>query len=398
MAELKIGELNPPERLLMGPGPANVSPRVRQALSAPLLGHLDPAFVEIMDETVAELRQVFQTENPLTIPISATGSAGMEATLCNLLEPGDTVILGVNGYFGGRMTDMAGRYGARAVLVEAEWGHTLDPEQFKAALGREKDVKIVAVVHAETSTGVLQPLDEIAKLAHDHGALFLVDVVTSLGGIDVRVDEWDIDVCFSGTQKCLGAPPGLSPLTLGPRAVEVLRSRKTPVANWYLDLTLLDKYWGGNAGSVRTYHHTAPISMVYSLREALRTIAEEGLEQRFARHHRNASALRTGLEALGLHMLVPDAHRANSLTTVLIPEGLDDLTIRRALLAEFSIEIGGGLGPLAGKIWRVGLMGYNSQPRNVFALLNALEQILPAQGFEVPRGTAAAAAHAVLRG
>jgi alanine-glyoxylate transaminase/serine-glyoxylate transaminase/serine-pyruvate transaminase len=396
MPDLNIGELNPPERLLMGPGPANVAPRVLQALSAPLLGHLDPAFIEIMDETVAELRQVFQTSNQFTIPISGTGSAGMEASLCNLLEPGDTIVIGVSGYFGGRMTEMVSRYGARSVLVEAEWGHTLDPEQFKAALEREKDVKIVALVHAETSTGVLQPVEEIAKLAHDHGALFLIDVVTSLGGIDVRVDEWGIDACFSGTQKCLGAPPGLAPLTLGPRAVEVLRSRKTPVANWYLDLTLLDKYWGEHKNQSRAYHHTAPISMVYSLREALRTIAEEGLEERFARHHRNASALRAGFETLGLQMLVPDAYRTDSLTTVLIPEGLDDLTIRRALLSEFSIEIGGGLGPLAGKVWRVGLMGYTSQPRNVFALLNALEQLLPAHGFEVPRGTAAAAAHVVL--
>ena len=388
MNERVVGELNPPSRTLMGPGPANIPPRVLKALSTPILGHLDPAFLAIMDDTVHLSRQVFRTTNQLTIPVSGTGSAGMEAAVCNALEPGDTAVIGVNGYFGERIVEMAGRYGAKVVRVDAEWGKTIAPEQFEAALKKESKVKLVAVVHAETSTGVLQPLPEIGRMARARNALFLADAVTSLGGVDVRVDDWGVDICYSGTQKCVGAPPGLSPLTLSPRALQVLRTRTTKVANWYLDLTLLDKYWGSD----RVYHHTAPISMVYALREALRVVTEEGLEARFARHLRNTTALRSGLTAMGLSLLVPDAYRAVPLTTVRIPDGIDDAKTRGALLNEFNIEIGGGLGPLRGKVWRIGLMGYTSTPGNVFAFLSALETLLMRQGLELPRGAGLSAA------
>jgi alanine-glyoxylate transaminase/serine-glyoxylate transaminase/serine-pyruvate transaminase len=357
-------------------------------MTTTLLGHLDPAFLAIMDETVHMLRQVFKTANKLTIPVSGTGSAGMEAALCNVIEPGDTVVVGVHGYFGERITDMAARYGAKVVRIESEWGKPLDPAHVNAALQKEKAVKLVAVVHAETSTGILQPLPELARLAHDHGALLLADTVTSLGGVDVRIDEWGVDIAYSGTQKCIGAPPGLAPITFGPRALDVLRNRKAKVANWYLDLTMLDKYWGAE----RTYHHTAPITMVYALREALRVVHEEGLEQRFARHQRVASAFRAGVEAMGLGLLAPEGFRANPLTTVKIPQGVDDMAIRGALLNEFNIEVGGGLGPLKGKIWRVGLMGYNATPKSVFALLSALEQVLPRQGFKPAPGAGLATA------
>ncbi|MBM4404672.1 MAG: alanine--glyoxylate aminotransferase family protein [Chloroflexi bacterium] len=394
MTERTVGELNPPERLLLGPGPANIPPCVHKAMNTPLLGHLDPAFLALMDETVHLLRLVFKTANKLTIPVSGTGSAGMEAALCNVIEPGDTVVVGVHGYFGERITDMASRYGAKVVRVEGEWGRPLDPAQFKAALEKEKRAKLVAIVHAETSTGVLQPLPELARLAHDHGALLLADTVTSLGGVDVRIDEWGVDIAYSGTQKCIGAPPGLAPITFGQRALDVLRNRKSRVANWYLDLTMLDKYWG----SERTYHHTAPITMVYALREALRVVVEEGLEQRHARHQAVAAAFRAGVEAMGLGLLAPAAFRANPLTTVKIPQGVDDMAMRSALLNEFNIEIGGGLGPLKGKIWRVGLMGYNATPKNTFTLLSALERLLPRQGFKPAPGAGLAAAQKALGG
>ncbi|MEE9285754.1 MAG: alanine--glyoxylate aminotransferase family protein [Dehalococcoidia bacterium] len=392
MPERSVGELSPPQRLLLGPGPANIDPRVRRALATPLLGHLDPAFLSIMDDTVFLLRKVFQTSNQLTIPVSGTGSAGMEAALCNVVEPGDTVVVGVNGYFGQRLSEIASRYGARVVRVEGEWGLPLDLDQIEAALKAQPRVNVVAVVHAETSTGVLQPLEALARLARSHDALLLVDAVTSLGGVDLRIDQWGIDICYSGTQKCLGAPPGLAPLTLGPRAVQRLRSRKTKVANWYLDLTLLDQYWGEE----RTYHHTAPISMVYALREALRIVDEEGLEARFARHRRNAVALWAGLEALGLDLLAPEPSRAFPLTAVLVPDGVDDAAARRTLLDDFNIEIGGGLGPLRGKAWRVGLMGHNSAPQSVFTLLSALEKVLAGQGLEVAWGAGLAAAQQAL--
>jgi alanine-glyoxylate transaminase/serine-glyoxylate transaminase/serine-pyruvate transaminase len=324
-----------------------------------------------MNEIQELLRFVFQTTNRLTLPISGTGSAGMEAALCNFIEPGDPVLICVNGYFGERMVDMATRYGAEVHRIDAPWGTIFTARQLEEAL-RAHSVKLVAIVHAETSTGVLQPLEEIAEVTHRHGALLLVDAVTSLGGLPVEVDRIGIDICYSGSQKCLGCPPGLAPITVSPRAEEVLRTRKTRVANWYLDLTMVQKYWGND----RTYHHTAPINMNYALREGLRLIEEEGLQERFARHRRNAQMLWDGLAELGLTLHVPLDYRLPSLTTVRVPDGVDEATVRRRLLDEYNIEIAGGLGVLRGKIWRIGLMGHSSRPENVMALLGALERIL----------------------
>jgi alanine-glyoxylate transaminase/serine-glyoxylate transaminase/serine-pyruvate transaminase len=349
-----------------------VSPRVLRAMATPLLGHLDPQFLEMMSAIQAMLRHAFQTENELTIPISGTGSAGMEAALCNFIEPGDRVLIAVNGYFGGRMVDMAGRYGAVVDRLERPWGEVFDPEEIAAAL-RGQSYKLVALVHAETSTGARQPgIPDIAAAAHAIGALLVLDTVTSLGGMPVEVDAWDVDVCYSGTQKCLSAPPGLAPITVSPRAREALRQRGTPVANWYLDLSMVEKYWGNE----RTYHHTAPITMNYALYEALRLVIEEGLEKRFARHRANAELLWQGLEALDLPLLVAEENRLPSLSTPQIPPGVDDLSVRRRLLDDYNIEIAGGFGPLKGKVWRIGLMGFSSRRENVAVLLAALEQIL----------------------
>jgi alanine-glyoxylate transaminase/serine-glyoxylate transaminase/serine-pyruvate transaminase len=325
-----VGEFNPPERLLLGPGPSQVHPRVLRAMSAPLIGHLDPAFVQMMEEVKDLLRIVFATKNPLTIPISGTGSAGMEACFVNLLEPGDQVIVGVNGVFGTRMAEVAERSGAVVKRVEAPWGKIIRPEQIEAALKNSSKPKLVAVVHAETSTGAWQPLPEIAKLAHDHGALVLADCVTSLGGAPVLIDEWGIDAAYSGTQKCLSCPPGLSPITFGPRAFDVLKARKSKVQSWYLDLSLLAQYWGEE----RVYHHTAPITMNYALREALRLVVEEGLEARFARHRRNHEALAAGLGAIGLTLAAEEGHRLPMLNAVTAPEGVDEARVRGRLLNE----------------------------------------------------------------
>jgi alanine-glyoxylate transaminase/serine-glyoxylate transaminase/serine-pyruvate transaminase len=325
-----------------------------------------------MDEVQQMLRYVFQTQNELTIPVSGTGTAGMETALCNLIEPGDRVLIAINGYFGERMFDMAGRYGAQVDRIDRPWGQVFDPAEIEAAL-KGKKYKLVALVHAETSTGACQPgIPEIAAAAHRQGALLVLDTVTSLGGLPVEIDAWGVDISYSGTQKCLSAPPGLSPLTVSPRAREALRNRKTPVANWYLDLTLIDKYWGKE----RTYHHTAPISMNYALREALRLVIEEGLEARFARHRRNAEMLWDGLEALDLTMLVPLEFRLPTLSTPTLPPSIDDMAIRRRLLDEYNIEISGGFGPLKGKVWRIGLMGFSSRQENVTLLLAALRQLL----------------------
>ncbi len=380
-------DLNPPVRTLLGPGPSNVHPRVLKALATPLVGHLDPAFLEVMDEVKQLLKFVFQTENELTIPLSGTGSAGMEASLFNLIEEGDEVLVAVNGYFGERMCQMVPRCGGWVQRIEAPWGQAFEPDPIEDAL-QEGTTKLLAIVHAETSTGVLQPLEEISGIAHRYGALLLVDAVTSLGGVELRVDPWDIDACYSGTQKCLSCPPGLSPITFGPRAEEVLHSRRTPVGSWYLDLSLIQRYWGKE----RTYHHTAPISMNYGLREALRLVQEEGLEARFARHRLNQRALVAGLEAMGLELLVPEAYRLPSLTTVRIPEGVEEARVRSRLLREFNIEIAGGLGDLRGQIWRIGLMGHSSRRENVFLLLSALEHLLREERFSLPRGEALEAA------
>ncbi len=364
-------DLNPSSRTLLGPGPSMVSSRVLRALSAPLLGHLDPEFLVVMNQVQQLLRYVFQTENQLTIPISGTGSAGMEAALVNFIEPGDDVLIAVNGYFSERLCDMAGRLGAQVDRLERPWGEVFDPDEVKAALGR-KAYKLLAVVHAETSTGALQPhVAELARAAHEHGALLVLDTVTSLAGAPVEIDAWDVDIAYSGTQKCLSCPPGLAPITVGARARAALRARKTAVPNWYLDLTSVEKYWGNE----RTYHHTAPISMNYALREALRLVAEEGLDARFARHRANAELLWAGLEELDLPPFVPLAYRNPTLTTCQLGPGVDDMAVRKRLLDEYNIEISGGFGPLKGKIWRIGLMGHSSRRENVTLLLAALRAL-----------------------
>ncbi len=380
-------DLNPHIRTLLGPGPSNVHPRVLRAMAAPLVGHLDPDFLQVMDEVKQLLQLVFQTENNLTVPLSGTGSAGMEAALYNLIEDGDEVLVAINGYFGERMCQMIPRCGGRIRRIEAPWGGVFAPGQVEDAL-REGSAKVVAIVHAETSTGALQPLEEISQVVHRHGALLLVDAVTSLGGVELKVDQWDIDACYSGTQKCLSCPPGLAPITLGSRAEDALLGRQTSVGSWYLDLTLIQRYWG----SERTYHHTAPISMNYALREALRLIHEEGLDARFARHRLNQQALVAGLEAMGLELLVSEEYRLPSLTTVRIPAGVDEAQVRSRLLREFNVEIAGGLGDLRGKIWRIGLMGHSSRRENVFLLLGALEYLLGDMGVSLPAGAALEAA------
>jgi alanine-glyoxylate transaminase/serine-glyoxylate transaminase/serine-pyruvate transaminase len=336
-----------------------------------VVGHLDPKFLEIMDQSMAMLREVFQTRNRLALPMSGTGSAGMETCFVNLLEPGDAALIGVNGVFGTRMVDVAQRCGAQVDMVEAEWGTALDAEKFKVSLS-QKRYKLVALVHAETSTGVLQPLDDIAKLVRDSGALFLVDTVTSLGGAPVRVDELGIDACYSGTQKCLGCPPGLSPVTFNDRAVEAIRKRKTKVQSWYLDLSMIEKYWS----SERVYHHTAPISMNYALHEALRMVLEEGLDSAWRRHRQVHETFIREMRKLELEPAVAEGIRAPMINAIKVPEGVDDAAVRQRLYDKFNIEIGAGLGPLKGKIWRVGLMGHGARVENVELLAKALKQLI----------------------
>jgi alanine-glyoxylate transaminase/serine-glyoxylate transaminase/serine-pyruvate transaminase len=354
-------------------------------MAAPVLGHLDPLFLRCMDEIQEMLRYVFETENRVTIPISATGSAGMEAALVNVIEPGDEVVVCIHGVFGERMRDIVERAGGRPVVVRAEWGHAIDRQDIEQALGSCKP-RALAIVHAETSTGVLQDLTGLADLAHKKGALLIVDAVTSLGGHPVGVDRNGIDVCYSGTQKCLGAPPGLAPITFSEPAVEAIRARQSKVQSWYLDVTMVEKYWGSD----RTYHHTAPISMNYALHEALRIVCEEGLAARWRRHELNHRALVAGIEAMGLAMNVAPEHRLWSLNAVRVPEGVDDTRVRALLLNDSNIEIGGGLGPLKGKIWRIGLMGSGSTSENVLLVLEALHRALQAEGFSCPSGTRAA--------
>jgi alanine-glyoxylate transaminase/serine-glyoxylate transaminase/serine-pyruvate transaminase len=366
-----ISQLALPERILLGPGPSLADPRVLQAMTTPLLGHLDPAFLGLMDRIQELLRYVFETSNRLTIPISGTGSAAMEAAVANMVEPGDKVLVCSNGYFSLRIAEMARRYGGDVLTITRPWGEVFTVEQVEAAL-QQHPAKIVAIVHAETSTGALQPIEDILRVVHQHGAYLIVDAVTSLGGLPVSVDLRQIDVCYSGAQKCLSCPPGVSPITFSPRAVEVLQNRRTPVANWYLDCTMVEKYWGKE----RTYHHTAPISANYSLYEALSIVAEEGLEARWTRHRRNAELLWQGLENLDLTLHVPIAYRLPTLTTVRVPDGVDEAQIRTRLLNEYNIEIGGGLGELKGRVWRIGLMGYSSRPDNVDMLISAFETLL----------------------
>ncbi|MYD51649.1 MAG: alanine--glyoxylate aminotransferase family protein [Dehalococcoidia bacterium] len=377
-----------PPRILLGPGPSNTSPRVLQAMMSPMIGYADPEFMVVLDEVSELLRLVFQTEDGLAIALPGTGSAGMQAGLNSLLEPGDTVVICSCGYFGERMADMAERLGANAVVLRGEWGRPFPPEMLEEELGKHESVKMVSVVHAETSTGVLQPLDEIAKLARASGALLMVDAVTSLGGSELNFDALGIDYAYSCSQKCLGAPPGICPVAVGPRALEVIESRTTKPPSWYLDLGLIAKYWGPE----HVYHHTAPVSMILGLREALRIVLEEGLDDRIARHQLNSAALRAGVSALGLDFLVPESYRLDQITAVNIPDGVDDATVRQRLLREHSIEIGKGFGPFDGSVWRIGLMGESSKAEYLLALLSSLEDILPDEGYEVAQGAAVSAA------
>jgi len=369
---LQLTPLEIPSRLLLGPGPSNAHPAVLQAMNTSPVGHLDPAFLALMDEIQSLLRYVWQTENPLTIAVSGTGTAAMEATIANAVEPGDVVLIGVAGYFGNRLVDMAGRYGADVRTITKPWGQVFNLDELQTALKTHRPT-ILALVHAETSTGARQPLEGVADLCDEFGTLLLVDSVTSLGGVPLFLDTWGVDLAYSCSQKGLGCPPGASPFTMSPRAVEKLQQRQTKVANWYLDMLLLGKYWGAE----RTYHHTAPINLYYALREALRLLAEEGLANSWQRHQKNVEYLWEGLENLGLSMHVEQEYRLPTLTTVCIPTGVDGKAIARQLLNEHNIEIGGGLGELAGKVWRVGLMGFNSRKESVDQLLAALRQVLP---------------------
>lgn len=380
-----------PRRLLLGPGPSIVHPRVLQALATPLVGHLDPTFLRVMNDIQTLLRRVFSTTNQFTIAVSGTGSAGMEAAVVNVVEPGDTVIVGINGVFGTRLAAIVERCGGKAIRVEVPWGHVIEPDMIGAALQRSSPVKAVALVHAETSTGAWQPLEPISALCHQYNALLIVDAVTSLGGIPVEVDRWGIDVCYSAAQKCLSCPPGLAPLTLSARALSVIKNRRTPCQSWYFDLSLIRDYWTEHN---RAYHHTAPISMLYALREALRLIEEEGLPARLARHQLNSRALLAALMTLGLNPLPPPDRRLPTLICVSIPAHIDEAAVRSQLLEMFGIEIGGGLGPLKGKVWRIGLMGESSTEANVLTLLNAIEEIGIRSGWVSTPGLALqAAAH-----
>ena len=376
-----VGELTPPTRTLMGPGPSDVHPRVLRAMSTPLVGHLDPSFIEIMTEVQELLRYTFRTDNQWTIPVSGTGSASMEAAIGNLVEPGDTMLVPTNGYFGGRMQSMAERAGGEVVHVDAPWGEPLDPADVEAAFD-EHQPDVFGFVHAETSTGVKQPdVPALTDIAHAHDAYVIADCVTSLGGVEFRVDDWGIDVAYSGPQKCLSCPPGASPLTLNDRAMEKVLSRETEPRSWYLDLSLLEGYWGDE----RAYHHTAPITNVYALREALRLVAEEGIENRWERHLDVAGGLKSGLEAMGLEMNAPDDYWLPSLNAVRVPSGVDDGAVIAHLLDEYDLEIASGLGDLAGEIWRIGCMGHSARPKNVEYVLSALEDGLDREGYDTDR-------------
>ena len=380
----------PPQRILMGPGPSDVSPRVLQAMARPTLGHLDPLFVGMMDEVKGLLQYAFQTNNELTMPISAPGSAGMEACLANLVEPGDKVIVCQNGVFGGRMKENVERFGGTAVMVMDDWGKPVDPHKVEAALKANPDTKILAFVHAETSTGVRSDAKLLTELAHQHGCLVIVDAVTSLTGSELRVDDWGIDAIYSGTQKCMSCVPGLSPVSFGARAVDVIKNRKTKIQSWFLDMSLIMGYWGG--GTKRAYHHTAPVNTLYALHEALIIVQEEGLEQAWARHQYHHQALKTGLEAMGIQFVVEESACLPQLNLITVPEGIDEAVVRNRLLNEYSMEIGAGLGVLAGKVWRIGLMGHASNMQNVLTCLGALDAVLSSMQAPIESGVAVRAA------
>jgi alanine-glyoxylate transaminase/serine-glyoxylate transaminase/serine-pyruvate transaminase len=384
------GPLNPPLRLLLGPGPSDAHPRVLRAMATPLLGHLDPQFLDIMNNVQTMLRAVYQTKNAVTFPVSATGMAGMETCFVNLVEPGDRVVICAAGFFGQRMIEVANRAGAQVTVLERPWGEVFDFQQIRETLQKVRP-KVVAIVQAETSTGAWQPLEGLGKLCHEFDTLLLVDAVTALGCIPLELDAWEIDAVYSCSQKGLSCPPGLSPVSFSPRAVEVFSNRKTKVQSWYFDVNLVEHYWDSD----RFYHHTGPITMVYALYEGLRLVLEEGLEARFARHRRSHEALKAGLKALGLSYVANGKHQLPQLNVVRIPSGCDDLVVRKRLLTQFGIEIGGGLGEFKGKAWRVGLMGTNSRPDVVLIFLAALEQCLTGQGVKVQPGTGVAAANRV---
>jgi alanine-glyoxylate transaminase/serine-glyoxylate transaminase/serine-pyruvate transaminase len=384
---------HPPQRTLMGPGPSDVAPRVLEALARPTIGHLDPLFVGLMDEIKELLQYAFQTDNALTLPISAPGSAGMEACFVNLLSPGDTVVVCQNGVFGGRMKENVERCGATAVMVQDDWGKPVDPQKVEEALRENPDAKALAFVHAETSTGTRSDAQLLCSIAREHDALTIVDAVTSLGGIELLVDDWGADAVYSGSQKCLSCVPGISPITFSPRAVDVILARDQPVQSWFLDMQLVMGYWGGDAK--RSYHHTAPVNTLYALHESLLMLREETLEKAIARHRRNHLALVAGLEAIGLQLIVDAEWRLPQLNLVGIPQSVDDAFVRQRLLTDFDLEIGAGLGALAGKAWRIGLMGYASRERNVLSCLTALATVLGQAGYPAACGDAVDAAQAV---
>jgi alanine-glyoxylate transaminase / serine-glyoxylate transaminase / serine-pyruvate transaminase len=388
---MAITPFHPPQRILMGPGPSDVSPRVLEALSRPTIGHLDPVFVSFMDEMKVLLKFAFQTDNELTMPVSAPGSAGMETCFVNLVEPGDKVIVCQNGVFGGRMKENVERCGGIAVMVQDDWGRAVDPQKLEDALKANPDTKIVAFVHAETSTGAQSDAKTLAEIAHKQHCLTIVDAVTSLGGTPVKVDEWNIDAIYSGTQKCLSCTPGLSPVSFSPNAQEKIKNRKTRVQSWFMDLNLVMGYWGG--ATKRAYHHTAPINALYGLHEALVILQEEGLHNAWARHHDNHLALRAGLEAMGLKFVVPEAERLPQLNAISVPEGVDEAAVRAILLSDYNLEIGAGLGAMAGKVWRIGLMGHASNPRNVRLCLSALDDVLARLKAPIKHGVAVNAAN-----
>lgn len=392
---MAITSFNPPVRTLMGPGPSDVHPRVTGAMARPCIGHLDPAFVGMMDEVKTMLQYAFQTQNQLTIPVSAPGSAGMEATFQNLLERGDTAIVAQNGVFGGRMKEVVERCGATPIMVEDDWGKTVDPQKVEDALKANPDAKLVAFVHAETSTGARSDAETLCKLAHDNDALALVDAVTSLGGSELKVDDWGIDAIYSGTQKCLSCTPGISPVSFSERAVDVITNRKTKVQSWFLDTNLVMGYWGPKAK--RTYHHTAPVNALYALHESLVMLQDEGIENAWARHYNNHLVLRAGIEAMGLSFIVDEEYRLSQLNSVTIPDGVDEAVVRGRLLNDFNLEIGAGLGALAGKVWRIGLMGHSSRAENIFLCLSSLETVLNDMGADINTGVALEAAQSAMK-
>jgi len=386
---------NPPVRTLMGPGPSDVHPRILEALSRPTIGHLDPEFIRMMDELKGLLQYTFQTRNAMTMPVSAPGSAGMETCFVNLVEPGDKVIVCQNGVFGGRMKENVERCGGTPVMVEDPWGDAIDIQKLEDALKAHPDAAIVAMVHAETSTGAQSDVAALVKLAHQYDCLTIVDTVTSLGGTPVKVDEWGIDAIYSGSQKCLSCTPGIAPVSFNERALDKTRNRRSKVQSWFMDLNLVMGYWG--EGAKRAYHHTAPINALYALHEALLMLKEEGLENAWARHARNHEVLKAGLEAMGLQFVVKEADRLPQLNAVTIPAGVDDAAVRSRLLNEFNLEIGAGLGALAGKVWRIGLMGHSSRMENILLCVGALESVLGDMGAGIQRGVALAAMQQALR-